>query len=85
MTKTIAVELAAENIIVNSLGPGFVETELTQKTNSKKELIKIAELIPLQRFAQPDEIANIALFLCSDLNTYLTGQNIIADGGYSNV
>jgi len=85
LTKTLAVELAAENILVNSLGPGFVETELTLRTNSKIELKKITELIPLQRLAQPDEIANIALFLCSDLNSYITGQNIIADGGYSNI
>ncbi len=85
LTKTLAVELAAENILVNSLGPGFVETELTSRTNSKIELKKITELIPLQRLAQPDEIANIALFLCSDLNSYITGQNIIADGGYSNI
>lgn len=85
MTKTLAVELAGDNILVNSLGPGFVETELTLNTNSKKDLKSIAELIPLQRLAQPAEIANIALFLCSDLNSYITGQNIIADGGYSNI
>jgi len=85
LTKTLAVELAEYNILVNSVGPGFTMTELTASTNSPEELKRITDMIPIKRMAQPIEIANTILFLSSDLNSYLTGQNIIVDGGYTNV
>jgi len=85
LTKTLAIELAEYNILVNSVGPGFTLTELTATTNSPEELKRITDLIPIKRMAQPVEIANVILFLSSDLNSYLTGQNIIVDGGYTNV
>jgi len=85
LTKTLAVELAPFNIIVNSVGPGFTLTELTASTNTAEEIQKITDLIPIKRMAQPVEIANTVLYLSSDLNSYLTGQNIIVDGGYTNV
>jgi len=83
LTKSLAVELAEKNILVNSVGPGFTLTELTNATNTSEEKEKIVSLIPLKRMANPIEVANVVLFLASDLNTYLTGQNIIIDGGYS--
>jgi 3-oxoacyl-[acyl-carrier protein] reductase len=85
LTKTLSVELAADGILVNSVGPGFTLTELTANTNTPEEIEKLAEIIPIRRFAQPYEIANLVLFLCSELNSYLTGQNLIIDGGYCNV
>lgn len=85
LTKTLSVELAPYNILVNAIGPGFTRTELTEKTNSSEEIEKITAMIPIQRMAEPYEIANLALFLCSDLNSYLTGQNIIIDGGYTSI
>ena len=85
LTKTLAVELAEHNILVNSVGPGFTMTELTASTNTPEEIKKITDIIPIKRMAQPVEIANTILFLSSDLNSYLTGQNIIVDGGYTNV
>lgn len=85
LTKSLAVEFAEHNVLVNAVGPGFTLTELTKQTNSEEELIAIADKIPLKRMAQPEEIANLVLYLCSNLNTYLTGQNIIIDGGYTNV
>ena len=85
LTKTLSIEWASSNILVNAVSPGFTLTELTKKTNSSKELAEIKELIPINRLANPDEIAKLVLFLSSDLNTYLTGQNIIIDGGYTNV
>ncbi|MFT4155381.1 SDR family NAD(P)-dependent oxidoreductase [Parafilimonas sp.] len=85
LTKTLSVELAAEGVLVNSVGPGFTLTELTANTNTPEEIQKLAEVIPIKRFAQPYEIANLVLFLCSELNSYLTGQNLIIDGGYCNV
>jgi len=85
LTKTLAIELGKYDILVNSVGPGFTLTELTATTNTTEELQKITELIPMNRMAQPVEIANVILFLSSNLNSYLTGQNIIVDGGYTNV
>jgi len=85
LTKTLSVELAEYNIMVNAVGPGFTMTELTATTNTVEEIEKISSIIPVKRMAQPVEIANLVSFLCSDLNSYLTGQNIIIDGGYTNV
>ncbi|HVX50189.1 MAG TPA: SDR family NAD(P)-dependent oxidoreductase [Chitinophagaceae bacterium] len=85
LTKTLSVELAPYSILVNSVGPGFTLTELTARTNTPQEIEKMAEIIPMKRFAEPVEIANLVLFLCSGLNSYLTGQNLIIDGGYTNV
>ena len=83
MTKTLAVELAPHNILVNAVSPGFTMTELTEATNTQEEIAEIAGQIPINRLAKPNEISKAVLFLASDLNTYLTGQNIIVDGGYS--
>lgn len=85
LTKTLAVELAENNILVNAVGPGYTLTELTTSTNTPDEIKNITGMIPIKRMAQPAEIANLVLFLCSDLNSYLTGQNIIIDGGYTSV
>jgi len=85
LTKTLSAELAKHNILVNAVSPGFTQTELTASTNTPEEIRKITEMIPIKRMAQPEEIANLVLFLCSDLNSYTTGQNIIIDGGYTNV
>lgn len=85
LTKTLAIELAEYGILVNSVGPGFTLTELTAATNTPEELQKLKDIIPIKRMAQPVEIANLVLYLASELNSYLTGQNLIIDGGYTNV
>lgn len=85
LTKTLAVEWAEYNVLVNAVSPGFTLTELTKSTNTKEQLDSLKQLIPAKRMADPMEIANLIAFLCSDLNTYLTGQNITIDGGYTNV
>jgi len=85
LTKTSAVELAPYNVLVNAVSPGFTLTELTKRTLKKEEVKELANIIPARRFAQPNEISKLVLFLASDLNTYITGQNIIIDGGFTNV
>ena len=85
LTQTMAIELSKHNILVNSLSPGFTLTELTKQTNSEEELASLSEKIPIGRMALPEEIANVALFLACDVNSYLTGQNIVVDGGFTNV
>lgn len=83
MTRSLAVELAPDNILINAVAPGYVMTDLTRQNNSPAELEKISESIPIRRLAEPSEIAAIVAFLCSEKNTYLTGQTIVVDGGYT--
>jgi 3-oxoacyl-[acyl-carrier protein] reductase len=85
LTKTSAVDLAPYNVLVNAVSPGFVMTDLTKRILSKGEMSVLKAAIPLGRFASPDEISRVVIFLASDLNTYLTGQNIIVDGGYVDI
>lgn len=85
LTRASALDLAPYNILVNSLCPGFTDTELTSSILSKEDKISLEKEIPLRRFAEVSEIAKIAIFVCSDLNTYMTGQTIIVDGGFTNV
>jgi 3-oxoacyl-[acyl-carrier protein] reductase len=83
LVKTLAIEFGQHNIKVNALSPGFVDTKMTRKNNEEKTIKGLTEKIPLGRLAKPEEIAEVAFFLCSEANAYITGQNIIVDGGYS--
>lgn len=83
ITNSLAIELAPYNILVNTVCPGFTLTELTKKNNSEKEIADISKEIPIGRMAEPKEIAEVVYFLGSDFNTYITGQKIVVDGGYS--
>ena len=83
LTRTLAVELGAHGILVNAVGPGYVDTELTRQNNSAEDIERIAQTIPVGRMAQTSEIAKFVAFLCSEDNTYLTGQTLIVDGGFS--
>jgi 3-oxoacyl-[acyl-carrier protein] reductase len=80
LTKSAAIDLAPFNILVNSISPGPTDTDMLGMLSSL-EVSRIKESIPLQRFATPDEVANLAIFLSSDKNTYITGQDFIIDGG----
>lgn len=85
LTKTAAVELAPFGVLVNAVSPGFTRTELTASTLSEADMESLAKAVPARRFAEPDEIAKVVLFLTSDLNTYLTGQDVVVDGGYVSI
>ena len=85
LTVSSALDLAPYNILVNTVSPGFVLTELTKNTLGEKEMKKLSRQVPLGRFAEPAEISKIILFLASKHNTYITGQNIVVDGGFINV
>jgi NAD(P)-dependent dehydrogenase (short-subunit alcohol dehydrogenase family) len=85
LTLTTAIELAPYNVLVNAVSPGFVLTELTKNILSEEEIKDLASQVPIGRFAEPEEISRVVLFLASQLNTYLTGQNIVVDGGFINV
>ena len=81
-TKTAALELAGSNILVNAICPGFTRTDLTEQILGEEGIKEISKTIPLGRLAEPHEIASAILFLASNLNTYITGQTLIADGGF---
>ncbi len=83
MMKTLAIELGGQNIKVNTVAPGFVDTRLTRQNNDEKTIEGFKRKIPLGRLAAPKDIAEVAYFLCSDANRFLTGQEIVVDGGYS--
>lgn len=81
LTKTLAVELAAAGIRVNSVAPGAVRTPRLMEITTEERRSESARHVPLGRLAEPEEIAKVVLFLASDLASYVTGQTIVADGG----
>ncbi|MAH99256.1 MAG: SDR family oxidoreductase [Euryarchaeota archaeon] len=83
LTRSLAIEYGSKNVLINAVSPGFTKTELTDKSLSSDQKKKLIRQIPLRRFAKPSEVAKTTLFLCSDLNSYITGQNIVADGGFT--
>ena len=79
-SKSVARELASRNINVNVIAPGYINTDMTNGLSEKvKE--EILKTIPMKKIGEPSEIANLALFLSSDLSSYITGQVINVDGG----
>lgn len=82
-TKTLAVENARYGILANAVSPGFTLTELTRSTLSESEITELAEVVPAKRFAETEEIARLVCYVCSPLNSYLTGQNLTIDGGFT--
>lgn len=83
IVRTVAIEFAPDNVLANCVSPGFVDSVLTQKNNSPEEIANIVSRIPLQRMGKPEEIADLVYFLASPQNSYITGQNIYIDGGYT--
>lgn len=79
-TKSVAAELGSRSIRCNSIAPGFIETEMTGALD-EKVVQEWREAIPLKRGGTPEDVANLALFLASDMSTYITGQVIHVDGG----
>lgn len=82
-TRTAAIEYASYNVLVNAVAPGYVNTELTKMNNTPEQIEAIKKNLPIKRLAEPEEIAELIYFIASDKNTFLTGQTIFADGGYS--
>lgn len=82
LTIASAHDLATSGVLVNSVSPGFVRTDLTDTILSPAQQSALAAQVPLGRFATVDEISRVVVFLASSLNTYLTAQNIVVDGGF---
>ena len=80
MSKSLSQEYAKKNITVNCIAPGFIDTAMTEKINDEYKN-QLKSKIPLDRFGTPEDIANCAAFLCSDLSNYITGETIHVNGG----
>lgn len=81
LVRALSRELAPYNILVNGVAPRNIKAGTLGNIYSESQVRKLIEKIPLKRLGTPEEVANVALFLCSDLSTYITGQIILVDGG----
>lgn len=81
LTKVLSKELARKNIRVNAIAPGVVDTEMGKSIPEENRKAMLTN-VPLGRFAQPQEIADVVLFLCSDMASYVTGQTVHVNGGW---
>jgi 3-oxoacyl-[acyl-carrier protein] reductase len=82
VSRSITSEYADKNILCNTVSPGFTDTELTKQNNSEQEILNIVKNIPIKKMCTTESIAELVYFLTIQ-NSYITGQNIIIDGGYS--
>lgn len=85
LTAALAAEVASRNILANTVSPGFVDTELTRTVLSSEDIANLTALVPMKRLCLPSEIGQAVLWLSSPLNTFISGQNIIVDGGFTRV
>ena len=83
MTRSLAAEFATDGILVNAVSPGFTLTDLTRASLSDEQMEELSAQVPIRRFAEVYEIAKVVAFLASEENTYVTGQNLVADGGFT--
>jgi len=84
-TKAVAAEVASSGVLINSLCPGFIDTDLTREVLGTAGMADIAKQIPMKRLGSPEEIAEFVAWLASPQNTYVSGQNLIIDGGFTSV
>ncbi|PDT29315.1 3-oxoacyl-ACP reductase [Rhizobium sp. L9] len=84
MTKSLASEVAAENIRVNAIAPGYIETDMSRGGIANPDWFPTwRSMTPMGRVGQPEEVAGAALFLCSAAASYITGEVLVIDGGYT--
>ncbi len=82
MTKSLAREFAARGVTVNAVAPGFIKTDMTTEfVNNEEVSAKILGAVPLKRFGESSDIANMTAYLSSEESNYITGQVFTVDGG----
>lgn len=85
MTLALAAEHAADGIVANSIAPGFIDTELTHRMLGDEGIQELISKVPAKRLGRVEEIARLVLWLASEENTFIAGQNIAIDGGFTRV
>ncbi len=85
MTAALAAEVASDGVLVNSVAPGFVATDMTRKVLGAEGMRQMAARVPAGRLAEPPEIAALVGWLAGPENTYVSGQRIVIDGGFTRV
>ena len=81
--RSVAVEFASRGVLANVIAPGFVDTELTWVNNDGANIAALLERVPIGRLASSEEVAKAVEFLISRENTFITGQVLAVDGGWS--
>lgn len=85
MAKTVAVDYAEYNILSNTVAPGFIDTELTRTILNEREINELVAQVPMKRLGTTQEVSQLVLFLASTKNTFITGQDVLIDGGFTSV
>jgi 3-oxoacyl-[acyl-carrier protein] reductase len=85
LTTALAAEVASEGILANCVSPGFIETDLTRKNLGENGIRELVAKVPMRRLGQPSEVAALAAWLAGPENTFISGQNIVIDGGFTRV
>ena len=85
MTAAIAAEVARDGVLVNCVAPGFIETDMTLAATTEAEREELAAQVPMARLGQPEEIATFIAWLCGPQNSYISGQTLVIDGGFTRV
>lgn len=85
LTAALAAEVAADGILANCVAPGFVDTDMTRQIAGEVVMRELAEQVPMRRLGQPSEIAAFVSWLAGPENTYVSGQNMVIDGGFSRI
>jgi NAD(P)-dependent dehydrogenase (short-subunit alcohol dehydrogenase family) len=85
ITLSLAAEHAIDGIVANSIAPGFIDTDLTRQMLGDEGIARLTSKVPARRLGKVEEIANLALWLASNENSFVNGQNIAIDGGFTRV
>jgi NAD(P)-dependent dehydrogenase (short-subunit alcohol dehydrogenase family) len=85
MTTALAAEVAADGILANCVAPGFIDSELTRRILGEDGIAELVEQVPMKRLGRPEEVAELVVWLAGPLNTFVSGQMVVIDGGFSRV
>ena len=85
LTASVAAEVASKGVLVNTVAPGFIETQLTRSILSEREIDQLTKQVPQRRLGKPEEIAALVAFMVSAENSFISGQCITIDGGFTRV
>ena len=85
LTACLAAEAASQGVLANCVAPGFIDTDLTRSILGEAGMAEIARAVPAKRLGRPEEIAAFVAWLCGPENTYISGQSLVIDGGFSRV